>query len=302
MQDRKATAQLPELPLEAWRDAKTTLHLYSQIIGKVRLALHPKWNHWWHVSLYPSARGLTTGAIPVDIRLVELEFDFIAHALTIRSSQGEASTIPLRSGLSVAEFYTLVMRALTSMNIQAHIQARPYDPSRAGSDIPFEQDKAHHHYDPSQVERFHRILGWSYGVFAEFRGWYAGKSTPPHFFWHSFDLALTRFSGRRAALPEGADAVTKEAYSHEVISFGFWPGDAVTPEPAYYAYAAPEPPGLREAPLRPAAARWTGEASALAILPYAEVRREPNPKAAVLEFLQSTFDAGAAGEDRWRLE
>jgi hypothetical protein len=291
---------LPDLPLESWREAKTTLHLYTQIVGKVRLALHPTWNHWWHATLAPSVRGLTTGPIPVDLRLVELEFDFLDHALLVRASDGFSGVVPLARDVSVAAFYVQVTDALASAEVPVRLKTKPFDPVRVGSDIPFERDETHRHYEPSQVERFHRILAWSHGVFAEFRGRFDGKSSPPQFFWHSFDLALTRFSLRPAPVAEDADAVTKEAYSHEVISFGFWPGDDTTPEPAYYAYAAPEPAGLREAPLRPAAARWTGETSALAILPYADVRRADDPRASLLEFLQSAFEAGAAGTERWR--
>lgn len=300
MTERTTNAAPPNLPLESWREAKTTLHLFTQIVGKVRLALHPRWNHWWHVTLFPSARGLTTGPIPVDDRLVELEFDFFDHALHVRCSAGSAGAVPLRPDLPVADFYAQLMRTLARAEVAVDLRARPFDPTRVGSDIPFEDDATHRHYDPAQVARFHRMLAWSHGVFVRFRGGFTGKSSPPHFFWHSFDLALTRFSTHPAPVAEGADAVTKEAYSHEVISFGFWPGDDTTPEPAYYAYASPEPANLRDALLRPTAARWTGDASALAILTYADVRRAADPQGALLEFLQSAFEAGAAGAERWR--
>lgn len=295
------TSKLPELPLEAWRDSKTTLHLYTQIVGKIRLALHPKLNHWWHATLYVSPRGLTTGAIPTADGLIDLELNLLDHQLIIRSSNEKQQTIRLQDGLSVAAFYHEVLTGLTQLGIKINILAKPFDSLRVGSDIPFAEDEIHSSYDATSITRFWHILSWVHAVFVAFRGRFYGKSTPVHFFWHSFDLAYTRFSGRTAPVPEDADPVTREAYSHEVISFGFWPGDDQVPAPAFYAYAAPEPSGLRETPLQPNTASWTDEASSMALLMYDDLRKEANPKAALLDFLESAY-LGAATRANWDIE
>ncbi|MGH6943266.1 MAG: DUF5996 family protein [Geminicoccaceae bacterium] len=293
---------LPPLPLEAWEDTRDTLHLFAQIVGKVRLRVHPKLNHWWHVTLYVWPRGLTTRAIPYGGgENFEIAFDLIDHVLRITTSRGEERTFRLGS-LSVAEFYERLFGALAELGIEARILARPYEHK---STTPFAADREHSAYDPDYVHRFWLALLQVGNVLEEFRGRFLGKQTPVHLFWHSFDLAQTRFSGRRA--PEMADASPsdREAYSHEVISFGFWAGDQNLRAPAFYSYTAPEPDGLGSEPLRPAAASWNHQrGSALALLMYDDLRAAPDPRGALLEFLQSSYEAGAkrAGWDRAALE
>ena len=291
-------AAFPPLPLEEWKETKNTLHLYLQIVGKIRLALFPRLNHWWHVPLYVFARGLTTRAIPYAYGNFEIEFDFIDHALVIKTCGGARRSFSLHDGLSVSEFYKNVFTNLSALGINVEIRAVPYE---ASSDEPFETDTLHAAYDKEYVERFWRILVGVDDILEEFRGWFIGKSTPVHLFWHSFDLALTRFSGRPAPPLEGAGMVEREAYSHEVISFGFWAGDDNVPAPAFYSYTAPIPEGLTDEPLRPEAAYWgTSRGSALALLMYDDVRKAESPREVVLEFLESAYQAGAnrAGWDK----
>lgn len=235
------TESFPEIPLENWRATKDTLHLYLQIIGKIRLRMHPRVNHWWHVPLYVSPRGLSTRTIPHDGGNFEIEFDFCEHNLNIRTSDGRYEDFALFDGLAVADFYASVFANLAKLGITPEIKAVPYE---APSKTPFAEDTENRSYDKEYVERFHRVLVAVDDVFEEFRGRFTGKSTPVHVFWHSFDLALTRFSGRPAKPREGAGMVESEAYSHEVISFGFWFGDDNVPAPAFYSYTAPEPAGL----------------------------------------------------------
>jgi hypothetical protein len=283
----------PALPLGEWEDTKTTLHLFCQIVGKVRLGLNPKMNHWWHVPLYVTARGLSTRAIPFKGESFELELDLIDHRLAIRTSTGELKTVPLMN-TTVADFYAGVVKNLGALNIHPHIIARPFDPTKVKSDIPFAQDTAHKTYDPAYVTKFWHILIGVERVFRVFRGRYQGKCSPVHFFWHSFDLAVTRFSGRAAELAADADPVTREAYSHEVISAGFWPGDDNMPEPAFYAYAAPEPAGLNEKALQPIEAWWQDVGgSFMALYRYEDFRTSADPTDALMAFLQSSYEAGA---------
>ncbi len=277
---------LPDLPLPAWEDAKRTLHLYLQIVGKIRMALHPKLNHWDHVTLYLSPRGLTTGAVPAGAGLVDIEFDFVDHNVVIRGSTGARKVISLYDGLSVASFYTSVLGSLRQLGVEVRILAKPYDPAKVGSDLPFRNDHTHTRYDPPFVNRFWQILVWVDAVFREFRGRFYGKSTPVHLFWHSLDLVHTRFSGRAAPL-EGGSSSDREAYSHEVVSFGFWAGDDQVPAPAFYSYTYPEPGGLKEAPLLPEAAFWKGEGNSMALLMYDDLRELADPKGALLDFLES---------------
>jgi len=285
--------QYPPLPLAEWQDTKTTLHLFTQIVGKVRLGLNPRMNHWWHVPLYVSARGLTTGAIPRRGRNFEMEFDFLAHDLVVRTSEGVVRQVPL-PGQSVADFYGNLQTCLNDLDIKVRLLARPFDPERVQSDVPFAEDRTHATYDPEYVQRFWHILVGVESIFRVFRGRYLGKCSPIHFFWHSFDLAVTRFSGRAAAVADDADPVTREAYSHEVISAGFWPGDNNVPEPAFYAYTAPEPAGLHGVRLLPAEACWQdANGSSLALYRYEDFRNAADPAAALLDFLQSSYDAGA---------
>ncbi len=281
----------PPLPLEEWRATKNTLHLFAQIIGKIRLKLVPKTNHWWHVPLYISSQGLTTRAIPYGYGNFEIELDLLDHSLTIRTNGGHKRSFPLYDGLSVSEFYHRTFQALGELGIDVKILARPYE---APSTEPFETDHRDCAYNRDYVNRFWRILVAVDGILQEFRGRFIGKSTPVHLFWHSFDLALTRFSGRPAPAREGAGRVEREAYSHEVVSFGFWAGDDNVPAPAFYSYTFPEPEGLRDEPLRPEQAYWgTVHGGAEALLMYDDVRRADDPRAMVLEFLESAYEAGA---------
>lgn len=281
----------PEIPIEAWRPTKNTLHLYCQIVGKIRLRLHPRLNHWWHVTLYVSPRGLTTRKIPYSGGNFEIEFDFHAHKLTMTTSNGKSEDFALYDGLSVADFYSSIFANLDKLGVGCEIRALPYE---APSTTPFAEDQENKSYDKEWVERYHRTLVTVDDILEEFRGRFLGKSTPVHMFWHSFDLALTRFSGKRAPVREGAGMVEREAYSHEVISFGFWFGDDRVPAPAFYSYAAPEPSGLADEPLSPSAATWVESNGAhLALLMYEDVRNEVNPRETVLEFLESAYQAGA---------
>ena len=280
------------MPLDAWRPTKNTLHLYLQIVGKIRLATHPRVNHWWHVPLYVSPRGLTTRTIPHAGGSFEIEFDLHDHELKIRMSDGRVEDFAIYDGLSVADFYASIFANLNKLGINAEIKAEPYE---APSTTPFADDHENKSYDKEYVERFHKILVATNEIFEEFRGRFCGKSTPVHLFWHSFDLALTRFSGRIAPNIDGANMVTREAYSHEVISFGFWFGDDKensVAAPAFYSYTAPKPDGLENEPLHPEKAFWTPDGG-MALLMYDEIRTLENPREAVLEFLESTYRAGA---------
>ena len=280
----------PEMPLDAWLPTKNTLHLYCQIVGKIRLTMHPRLNHWWHVPLYVSPRGLTTRPIPFRGGNFEIEFDFIDHALKIYSSDGRKEDFALYDGLSVADFYSSLFSNLAKLGIEPQIRAIPYE---APSTTPFAEDTENKSYDKEYVERFHQIQVAVDDILEEFRGRFIGKSTPVHMFWHSFDIALTRFSGKPAPIRDGANRVEREAYSHEVISFGFWFGDDNVPAPAFYAYAAPEPLDLAKEPLTPDAAKWQeSNGSHLALLMYDDVRSVDNPRSVILSFLESAYQAG----------
>lgn len=290
---------LPPLPLEGWEQTKDTLHLWAQIVGKIRLASTAPRNHWWHVPLYVDVRGLTTRRMHAPSGAVfQIRFDFVDHRLVVETNEGAASSFALADGLSVSEFDRKLHETLAGLGVDATIRESPFG---VPTTTPFPDDREHASYDRDAVERFWRILDWSDGVFEEFSGWFCGKTSPVHLFWHSFDLAVTRFGGKRAPSPPAADAVTTEAYSHEVVSFGFWAGDQKVREPSYYSYTAPWPPGLRERPLRPDAAVWT---ETMALLPYEAVRAAADPRSSLLEFLESAYEAGAdaAGWDREDLE
>lgn len=288
----------PALPYADWEPTKQTLHRYAQIVGKVRMALVPPLNHWWHVTLYVSARGLTTGPMPNGDETVEIELDFVGHRVHVRSSDGRTATFPLRDRLTCAGFYADLFAALRDGGVEAEIQPHPFD---LGDSPPFAEDTLHDSYDAGAVERFWTILRRTDAVLAAFRSRFNGKASPAHVFWHSFDLAHARFSGRRAPPIEGADPVTAEAYSHEVIAFGWWPGDdRRTPYPAFYSYTAPEPGGLRDQPLEPAAAGWQDTGNGwLAVLPYDAIREAADPAGELLAFFESAYRAGttAAGWD-----
>jgi len=279
---------LPELPLNAWKDTYATLHMWTQIVGKVRLALSPRINHWWEVALYVTSLGLTTSPIPYDDGIFEIQFDFIHHKLLIRTSQ-DAERVMALAPRSVADFYQEFMQCLQSLGVHVKFWKMPCE---VPNPIPFDRDAAHASYDPEYANRFWRILVFADEIFKEFRSCFIGKSSPVHFFWGSFDLAVTRFSGRRAPVREGADSITREAYSHEVISAGFWPGSGDVQGAAFYVYAAPEPAGFGEARVGPAKAFYHSQMHEF-LLMYDDVRRAPSPKAALLEFMQSSYDAGA---------
>jgi hypothetical protein len=289
----------PELPLEAWQDTYATLHMWTQIVGKVRLALSPRINHWWEVALYVNARGLTTSAIPCNGGNFEIQFDFIDHKLIIQTSWGSSKTLALKPR-SVADFYAEFTSALQSLGIAVKIWPMPQE---VPNPVRFDRDTQHASYDPEYAHRFWQILIVCDNTFQEFRAGFIGKDSPVHFFWGSFDLCVTRFSGRRAPERVGADPVTREAYSHEVISAGFWPGGGDIKGAAFYAYAAPEPAGFAEQPVRPAAAFYHPQLKEF-LLMYDDVRRAASPRQALLSFLQSTYDAGAnlAHWDRKELE
>ena len=284
-----AAITLPELPYREWEATKQTLHLFTQVVGKIRLKLHPKLNHWWHVTLYPTPCGLSTNRIPVGNGSFEITFDFYNHLLIIHTSADETRSFSLK-GLSVADFYRKTMDALAELDIKVKILAKPY---MHKSTTPYAEDTENATYDADAVDRFGQALSQISSVFEEFRGQFLGKSTPVHFFWHSFDLVLTRFSGRKGPPREGSQ-VEREAYSHEVISFGFWPGDDNLPEPAFYCYAYPEPKGLEQQAIQPSQAFWQDmHGSHYAILKYADLRASKDPRATLLAFLQSTYDAGS---------
>jgi len=289
----------PALPLKEWEPTRATLHMWVQMVGKVRIALSPLINHWWDATLYVNNSGLTTSLIPYGQRAFEIQFDFQRHILEIRTCDGMSRAIEL-APKSVAQFYQEFMSALASLGIDVKIWPMPVE---IPNPIRFDQDRIHASYDPEYVNRFWRALVSVDSVFKEFRSRFIGKSSPVHLFFGSFDLAVTRFSGRRAPERPGADAGTREAYSHEVISAGFWPGNEGVIDAAFYAYAAPEPAGFGEAKLRPAAAFYNKQMSEF-FLPYEDVRRSMDPRADLLDFLQTSYEAAAtrAGWDRASLE
>ena len=293
----------PSLPFAEWRDTCATLHMWTQIIGKIRLAQAPLINHWWQVPLYVTGRGLTTSPIPLGERVFEIGFDFIDHRLTIETGDGKADGFALRP-IAVADFYAEATQRLRALGIDSHIWTTPVE---IPDPIPFEQDRTNAAYDPDYANRFWRSLVQADRVFTAFRARFLGKASPVHFFWGSFDLAVTRFSGRRApqhpGAPNVADKVTREAYSHEVSSCGFWPGGAGMEQPIFYSYAYPRPAGFGDAPVTPAPAFYSRDFGEF-ILPYDEVRQASSPDEALLDFLQSTYEAAAtlAHWDRAELE
>src|SRR6266576_2122947 len=264
---------LPALPFDSWKDTLATLHMWTQVVGKVRLELCPLVNHFWNVTFYLTARGMTTAAMPYEGGTVEAQFDFIDHKLFIETNQGRVVEIALKPQ-SVAEFYTKFMAALANLGVTQKIWTMPCE---IPDPIPFEQDQTHASYDPEAVHKFWRILVWVDQVFKEFRAEFLGKVSPVHFFWGSFDLAVTRFSGRTAPERPGADPITKEAYSHEVISVGFWPGGGdIVRDAAFYAYAAPEPAGFKEHRVGPTKAFYSTEKSEFFLM-YDDVRSSDTP-------------------------
>lgn len=291
-------AHWPTLLLARWQETRATMHLWAQIVGKTRLALAPPQNHWWHVPLYVSARGLTTSAIPWREHTIEIEFDLLRHVLEVRSSLGQTAAIALTSG-PVARFFRDYLEVLDELNIRARFLKRPVEVREA---IPFDQDLEHRTYDPEWANSLWRVLVQTRNVFERFRGEFIGKASPVHFFWGAFDLAASRFSGRRAPLHPGgianiADWVMQEAYSHEVSSAGFWPGDETFPEPMIYSYAYPEPQGFSAARVEPSDAHWDTTLREF-VLPYERLRLFENPEERLLGFLRTTY-AAAAALGRW---
>jgi hypothetical protein len=296
MQDLNAW---PALPLAEWESTRATLHMWTQIAGKVRLALSPRVNHWWQVPLYVSARGLTTSAIPYEGQVFEIEFDFGDGNAEIRKSDRETVRVGLYPR-SVADFYREFLAALKTIGVAVEIWPVPVE---IANPIRFSDDHQHASYDAEYVKRFHRILLQAEIALAEFRGRFIGKASPVHFFWGSFDLAATRFSGRRAPERPGADSITREAYSHECSSAGFWPGGGEIAGPAFYSYAAPAPEGFASAVARPSEAFYHSSLGEF-ILMYDDLRKTASPHKALLEFFQSTYEAAAdlAKWDRTNLE
>ena len=292
----------PELPLSEWTDTRDTLHRWTQVVGKVRLALAPRVNHWWHITLYVDARGLTTSLMPYGTTAFEMVFDFQRHELAIEPVDGPGATIAL-APRSVADFYAEVMARLSELGLGVDILARPVEVVDA---TPFADDHEHASYDADYAHRFWLSLVQAERVMSEFRAGFIGKVSPVHFFWGAFDLAVTRFSGREApthpgGAPNCADWVMVDAYSHEVSSAGYWPGGP--DEGVFYSYAYPEPNGYRDVPVRPSAARYDEELSEF-VLPYESVQTAEDPQSTLLEFLQSTYEAAAVtgGWDRAALE
>jgi hypothetical protein len=277
----------PALPLDEWRDTYATLHMYTQVVGKVRLKLSPMTNQWWQVPLYLTARGLTTSPIPYRHRTFEMEFDFFQHCLVLTTCEGDTRRVAL--GGAVKDFYRDVMAALLGLGIEVRIWSHPAEVPKP---IPFEQDVEHRTYDAAQAQRFWHVLRQVNTVFQEFRARFTGKCSPVHFFWGSFDLAVTRFSGRPANPKPGADRITRLAYNEELSSLGFWPGGPGVPGAVLYSYSFPEPAGFRDQPVRPAAARYDDGLGEF-LLRYDDARTAPDPSAAILDFAQSTFEAGA---------
>jgi hypothetical protein len=286
------TNSWPALPLAQWKDTYGTLHMWTQIVGKIRLALAPLVNHWWNVTLYVTPRGLTTSAMPYNDRLIRIDFDFIDHMVLIQTTDGSTKSISLRPR-PVAEFYQEMMASLVSLGMPVKIWTTPVEvPDRT----PFENDHKHGAYDPEYAQRVWRIMAQASRVFTEFRSRFIGKVSPIHFFWGSFDLAVTRFSGRTApshpGVPNCGRFVAVEAYSHEVSSCGFWPGGGPVNEPAFYAYAYPEPQGFKDYPVKPQEAFYhTGMGEFL--LPYDVVRNAKSPDEVLLSFMQTTYEAAA---------
>lgn len=294
----------PTLPLEAWKDTYATLHLWTQIVGKVRLAQSPWTNHSWHVTLYVTSRGLTTSPIPYGNRTFQIDFDFIDHQLTVQSSDGLSGGFELHSQ-SVAMFYASLMAELEKLNVHVNIHRMPNEVS---DPIRFDKDEVHRAYNGEYAGRFWHILVQADRVFKEFRSWFLGKCSPVHFFWGAPDLAVTRFSGRRAprhpgGIPHLPDWVTQEAYSEEVSSCGFWPGGGTIPYAAFYSYAYPEPPHFAASSVQPYGAFYSSDLHEF-ILPYDRVREATSPDDTLLEFLQTTYEAAAnlANWDRNSLE
>ena len=287
----------PPLPYADWTPTRHTLHRYAQMVGKVRMALMPPRNHWWHVTLYVGTRGLTTGPMPAaDGRSVEIQFDFVDHRLVVQTTAGGSRSFNLENGLACADFYGQLFGSLDALGVQADIYPAPFD-------LPgplLSEDTEHDAYDADAVVRYWTVLRRTVDVLNRFAGRFNGKQSPAHLFWHSFDLAMARYSGRAAPVRPGVDRITAEAYSHEVIAFGFWPGDDKVPSASFYSYTAPAPDGLVAQPVQPETAFWN-EQTGTAYLPYDDVRSSPDPDATLLGFFESAYRAGAT-TGSWDIE
>ncbi|MBC7930451.1 MAG: hypothetical protein H7Z38_07755 [Rubrivivax sp.] len=296
-------AAWPSLPMGEWKETSATLHMWMQIVGKVRLAQAPHLNHWWQVPLYVTARGLTTSPMPYDSQTFQIDFDFIDHNLIIEKSDGDRRSLAL-APRTVADFYAEFTSGMRSLGLDVKIWTTPVE---VENPVPFEQDTAHASYDPEYANRFWRLLAQAERVFQQFRSRFVGKCSPVHFFWGSFDLAVTRFSGRPAprhpGAPGVADSITREAYSHEVSSAGFWPGGGALAEPIFYSYAYPEPEGFKDYKVRPDGAGYNADLREF-VLPYGAMLASSEPDETLLQFLQSTYEAAAdlANWDRDALE
>ncbi len=292
-------AAWPALSLASWAESAATLHMWTQIVGKIRLALAPRLNHWWQVPLYVSAHGLTTSAMPYGGRMIEIEFDLCAHRVAIRQTEAATAYVPLYPR-SVADFYRELMAVLEALGVHVKIWPKPVE---VPNPIPFAEDTVHAAYDAAAVQTFHRILQQVDGVFKTFRGRFLGKASPVHFFWGSFDLAVSRFSGRRAPMRPDADVISRDAYSHECSSVGFWPGSDPIWDAAFFAYTFPEPSGYADQRVLPGQAFYQRDLGQF-ILMYDEVRRSAAPDRMIMDFCQSTYEAGVtlAGWDRANLE
>jgi hypothetical protein len=280
------------MPLSEWADTKETLHRFEQVVGKIRLASSVRRNHWWNVPFHLTGRGITTRPMGTD-PIFAIDFDFVGHLLVVQSVAGQTATFPL-SGLSVASFYQRTLAACQAIGVRDLKIAEPYPFGLPDQHRPFAEDTEHASYDPRWAHRYWQVLSQAGMLLEQFASGFSGKISPVHHFWHTFDIAVTRFSGRSVDQPREADAVTREAYSQEVISSGFWFGDPQFPEPAFYSYTAPEPEGLTQRPLRPAKASWElSRGSHMAILRYDDIRSAADPRALVLDFFASAFEAGA---------
>ena len=299
MHQQTQAFEWPPLVYSEWENTRDTVHMWTQIVGKTRMVKSPLVNHWWNVPLYVTPTGLTTSSIPYSGLAFEIAFDFKSHELRIETSKGEKRTIRLYAR-SVADFYSEYVSTLGSLGIKFRFNLVP---AEFDDLTPHDQDHHHAAYDAAYVERFHRVLTRADHLLKLFRSFFIGKCSPVHFFWGSFDLAVSRFSGRPAPIVPGADAITREGYSHEVISCGFWPGDRRYKDAAFYSYTAPAPSGLSSEGVRPAAAHWDTKLGDF-ILNYDDARRSDSPESAIMEFCQSAYEAGAklAQWDRAALE
>ncbi|HEX6710272.1 MAG TPA: DUF5996 family protein [Rubrobacter sp.] len=288
MMGHAAEQGFPPLPLEKWEESKETLHRFVQVVGKIRLTYAPFMNHWWHVTLYVSPRGLRTSPIPYGHTTFEISFDLLDNRLVVWTSEGGGFSFAL-DDLAVADFYRRLVDGLGTLGINVAINTTPFD---LDDEQTLDENVFNCVCDREYVGRYGRVLAYVDQIFKEFAGRFNGKQSPVQLFWHGLDLAVTRFSGRRAPPRENADAVTREAYSHEVISFGFWPGDRNQREPAFYSYTAPEPEGLTDQPLHPGSAFWAPEGG-MALLMYEDVRRSNSPRETLLDFMESAYQAGA---------